>query len=108
MPTPAAEDPLPFWAADLFSFPYIMPATPLLTRGSTRKRFFTADLSISADVASSTDTGQSDEPALGALFFPRRLPLLYSSSSPPFPPPFPPPPFPPRSSPRSSPSSLFP
>ncbi|CAI5532769.1 unnamed protein product [Closterium sp. Naga37s-1] len=78
----AAEDPLPFWAADSFSFPYIMPATPLLTHGSTRKRFFAADLSISADVASSTHTGQSDEPALGALFFPRRLPLLMSLNPP--------------------------
>ncbi|CAI6008656.1 unnamed protein product [Closterium sp. NIES-65] len=68
----AAEDPLPFWAADSFSFPYIMPATPLLTRGSTRRRFFAADLSVAADVASSTGTGQSDEPAPGALFFPRR------------------------------------
>ncbi|CAI6008654.1 unnamed protein product, partial [Closterium sp. NIES-65] len=47
----AAEDPLPFWAVDSFSFPYITPATPLLTRGSTRKRFFAADLSVaSADV----------------------------------------------------------
>ncbi|CAI5501409.1 unnamed protein product [Closterium sp. Naga37s-1] len=46
----AAEDPLPFWAADSFSFPYITPATPLLTRGSTRKRFFAADLSVSADL----------------------------------------------------------
>ncbi|CAI5485417.1 unnamed protein product [Closterium sp. Naga37s-1] len=45
----AAEDPLPFWAADSFSFPYITPATPLLTRGSTRKRFFAADLSVAAD-----------------------------------------------------------
>ncbi|CAI5465141.1 unnamed protein product, partial [Closterium sp. Yama58-4] len=43
-----AEDPLPFWAANSFSFPYITPATPLLTRGSTRKRFFAADLSIAA------------------------------------------------------------
>ncbi|CAI5485439.1 unnamed protein product [Closterium sp. Naga37s-1] len=69
----AAEDPLPFWAADSFSFPYITPATPLLTRGSTRRRFFAADLSVAADVASSTGTGQSDEPAPGALFFPRPL-----------------------------------
>ncbi|CAI7840301.1 unnamed protein product [Closterium sp. NIES-53] len=105
MPNPAAEDPLPFWAADSFSFPYITPATPLLTRGSTRKRFFAADLSVAADVASSS--GQSDDPAPGAIYFPRRLPLLYSSSSPPFPPPPPPPPPPPRprSSPHSSPSS---
>ncbi|CAI5482557.1 unnamed protein product [Closterium sp. Yama58-4] len=94
-----AEDPLPFWAADSFSFPYITPATPLLTRGSTRKRFFAADLSVAADMAS---TSQSDDPAPGALFFPRPLPLLYPSSSPPFPPPS----FPlPRSSPSSSPSS---
>ncbi|CAI5956509.1 unnamed protein product [Closterium sp. NIES-65] len=97
----AAEDQLPFWAADSFSFPYITPATPLLTRGSTRKRFFAADLSVAADVASSS--GQSDDPAPGAIYFPRRLPLLYSSSSPPFPPPPPPPPRP-HSSPHSSPS----
>ncbi|CAI5501413.1 unnamed protein product [Closterium sp. Naga37s-1] len=63
----AAEDPLPFWAADSFSFPYITPATPLLTRGSTRKRFFAADLSVDADVAS---IGQSNNPAPGAIFFP--------------------------------------
>ncbi|CAI5985004.1 unnamed protein product [Closterium sp. NIES-64] len=65
----AAEDPLPFWAADSFSFPYITPATPLLTRGSTKKRFFAADLSVAADVASSS--GQSDDPAPGAIYFPR-------------------------------------
>ncbi|CAI7794652.1 unnamed protein product [Closterium sp. NIES-54] len=99
--TPAAEDPLSFWAADSFSFPYITPATPLLTRGSTRKRFFAVDLSVAADVAA---TSQSDDPAPGAIFFPRRLPLLYPSSSPPFPSPFPLP----RSSPSSSPSSSFP
>ncbi|CAI5978731.1 unnamed protein product [Closterium sp. NIES-65] len=69
MPNPAAEDPLPFWAAHSFSFPYITPATPLLTRGSTRKRFFAADLSVAADVASSS--GQSDDPAPGAIYFPR-------------------------------------
>ncbi|GJP33181.1 hypothetical protein CLOM_g17742 [Closterium sp. NIES-68] len=84
-----AVDPLPFWAADSFSIPYITPATPLLTRGSTRKRFFAADLSVAADVASAS---QSNEPAPGAIFFPRRLPLLYSSASSPFPPPPPPPP----------------
>ncbi|CAI6004061.1 unnamed protein product [Closterium sp. NIES-65] len=52
----AAEDPLPFWAVDSFSFPYITPATPLLTRGSTRKRFFAADLSVaSADAPAQWD-----------------------------------------------------
>ncbi|CAI5520935.1 unnamed protein product, partial [Closterium sp. Naga37s-1] len=86
---------------DSFSFRYITPATPLLTRGSTRKRFFAADLSVAADVAS---TSQSDDPAPGAIFFPRRLPLLYPSSSPPFPPPSVPLP---RSSSRSSPSSVL-
>ncbi|CAI5984995.1 unnamed protein product [Closterium sp. NIES-64] len=63
------EDQLPFWTADSFSFPYITPATPLLTRGSTRKRFFAADLSVAADVASSS--GQSDDPPPGAIYFPR-------------------------------------
>ncbi|CAI5941996.1 unnamed protein product [Closterium sp. NIES-64] len=50
-----AEDPLLFWAADSFSFPYITPATPLLTHGSTRKRFFAADLSVAADARSPWD-----------------------------------------------------
>ncbi|CAI5942007.1 unnamed protein product [Closterium sp. NIES-64] len=68
-----AEDPLPFWAVDSFSFPYITPATPLLTRGSTRKRFFAADLSVA-----SADTLTPERPLrcfpVARVHAPRHLP----------------------------------